>query len=68
MRSERDSVVAAGISDEQLKVALKAAVDGVVRAQDAMVAAADEMRKLNEHRDQADHTTAEHNTSDEQGA
>lgn len=54
VRTERDIVVAAGISDEQLKVALKAAVDGVMRAQDAMVAAAEEMRKLNEHRDQGD--------------
>ena len=52
MRTERDIVVAAGISDEQLKATLKTAVDGVVRAQDAMVAAAEEMRKLNEHRDQ----------------
>lgn len=52
VRTERDIVVAAGISDEQLKATLKTAVDGVVRAQDAMVAAAEEMRKLNEHRDQ----------------
>ncbi|UQV53300.1 YbjN domain-containing protein [Corynebacterium pseudodiphtheriticum] len=52
VRTERDIVVAAGISDEQLKTTLKTAVDGVVRAQDAMVAAAEEMRKLNEHRDQ----------------
>lgn len=55
VRTERDIVVAAGISDEQLKVSLKAAVDGVIRAQDAMVAAAEEMRKLNEHRDEGAH-------------
>ena len=55
VRTERDIVVAAGISDEQLKASLKAAVDGVIRAQDAMVAAAEEMRKLNEHRDEGAH-------------
>lgn len=55
VRTERDIVIAAGISDEQLKVSLKAAVDGVIRAQDAMVAAAEEMRKLNEHRDEGAH-------------
>ena len=55
VRTERDIVVASGISDEQLKVSLKAAVDGVIRAQDAMVAAAEEMRKLNEHRDEGAH-------------
>lgn len=55
VRTERDIVVAAGISDEQLKVSLKPAVDGVIRAQDAMVAAAEEMRKLNEHRDEGAH-------------
>ncbi|WP_286955079.1 MULTISPECIES: YbjN domain-containing protein [Corynebacterium] len=46
VRSERDIPCAAGLSDEQLNSALKAAVDAVIGAQDAMVAAAEEMSKL----------------------
>ncbi len=48
VRTERDIPCAAGMTDAQLKVALKAAVDGVIAAQDAMVAAAEQMNKLGE--------------------
>ncbi|QNE89632.1 YbjN domain-containing protein [Corynebacterium incognita] len=48
VRTERDIPCAAGMTDEQLQVALKAAVDGVIAAQDAMVAAAEQMQQLNE--------------------
>jgi hypothetical protein len=34
------------MNDEQLQAALKSAVDGVIRGQDAMVSAAEEMAKL----------------------
>ena len=34
------------LTDEQLQAALKTAVDGVIRGQDAMVSAAEEMAKL----------------------
>ncbi|MCQ9344643.1 YbjN domain-containing protein [Corynebacterium phoceense] len=46
VRTERDIPVAAGMNDTQLAAALKAAVDGVIGAQNAMVAAAEEMAKL----------------------
>ena len=46
VRTERDIPCAAGLSDEQLAAALKLAVDGVLRAQDAMLAAAQEMTEL----------------------
>ena len=46
VRTERDIACAAGMSDEQLAASLKAAVDGVIGAQDAMVASAEEMAKL----------------------
>lgn len=46
VRTERDIPVAAGMTDKQLAAALKAGVDGIIRAQDAMVAAAEEMAKL----------------------
>ncbi|MCQ9335770.1 YbjN domain-containing protein [Corynebacterium phoceense] len=46
VRTERDIPVAAGMNDTQLAAALKAAVDGVIGSQNAMVAAAEEMAKL----------------------
>ena len=46
VRTERDIPAAAGMTDEQLQAALKSAVDGVIRGQDAMVSAAEEMAKL----------------------
>ena len=46
VRTERDIPCAAVLSDDQLTAALKGAVDGVIGAQDAMVASADEMAKL----------------------
>lgn len=46
VRTERDIPAAAGMNDEQLQAALKSAVDGVIRGQDAMVSAAEEMAKL----------------------
>lgn len=46
VRTERDIHIAAGMNDEQLRSALKAAVDGVLGAQNAMVASAEEMAKL----------------------
>ncbi|HAT1180371.1 YbjN domain-containing protein [Corynebacterium striatum] len=46
VRTERDIACAAGMSDEQLAASLKVAVDGVIGAQDAMVASAEEMAKL----------------------
>ena len=46
MLVERDIPAAAGMNDEQLQAALKSAVDGVIRGQDAMVSAAEEMAKL----------------------
>lgn len=46
VRTERDIPAAAGMTDEQLQAALKTAVDGVIRGQDAMVSAAEEMAKL----------------------
>ncbi len=46
VRTERDIPCAAGLSDEQLTAALKVAVDGVIGAQDSMVASAEEMAKL----------------------
>ncbi|HCD4227670.1 TPA: YbjN domain-containing protein [Corynebacterium striatum] len=46
VRTERDIACAAGMSDEQLAASLKVAVDGVIGAQDAMVASSEEMAKL----------------------
>ncbi|APT92455.1 hypothetical protein CPHO_05665 [Corynebacterium phocae] len=46
VRTERELPIAAGMNDQQLRTQLKAAVDGVLRAQDAMVSAAQEMAKL----------------------
>ncbi|QPK78207.1 YbjN domain-containing protein [Corynebacterium lizhenjunii] len=46
VRTERDISIAAGMTDQQLQAALQAAVDGVLGAQNAMVAAAEEMAKL----------------------
>ena len=46
VRTERDIACAAGMSDEQLAASLKVAVDGVIGAQDTMVASAEEMAKL----------------------
>ena len=46
VRTERDIPCPAGLSDEHLTAALKVAVDGVIGAQDAMVASAEEMAKL----------------------
>lgn len=46
VRTEADLPCAAGMTDEQLAVALRASVDGVINAQNAMVAAAEEMAKL----------------------
>ena len=46
VRTESDIPCAAGMNDEQLASALRASVDGVINAQNAMVAAAEEMAKL----------------------
>lgn len=46
VRTERDVAINAGLSPKQLAAAVKAAVDGVVSAQNAMVASAQEMAKL----------------------
>ena len=46
VRTEADIPCAAGMNDEQLANALKRSVDGVIDAQNAMVAAAEEMAKL----------------------
>lgn len=46
VRTEADIPCAAGMTDEQLAAALRASVDGVINAQNAMVAAAEEMAKL----------------------
>ena len=46
VRTEREFTHLAGLNDEQLKQSLKVAVDGVLAAQDALVAAAEEMAKL----------------------
>lgn len=46
VRTEADLPCAAGMTDEQLAAALRASVDGVINAQNAMVAAAEEMAKL----------------------
>lgn len=46
VRTEREIPCAAGMADVQLSAALKAAVDGVLGAQNAMVASAQEMAKL----------------------
>lgn len=46
VRTEREIPCAAGLNDEQLSSALKAAVDGVIGAQNAMVATAEEMAKM----------------------
>lgn len=45
VRTERDVPIAAGMNDAQLASALQNAVDGVIGAQNAMVAAAEEMAK-----------------------
>lgn len=46
VRTERDVPCAAGMSDGQLATALQHAVDGVIGAQNAMLASAEEMAKL----------------------
>lgn len=46
VRTERDIPCAAGMNDEQLTAAIQAAVDGVIGAQNTMVATAEEMAKL----------------------
>ena len=46
VRTEREFMHLAGMNDDQLAQALKVAVDGVLAAQDALVAAAEEMSKL----------------------
>lgn len=46
VRTEREFMHLAGMTDEQLAQSLKVAVDGVLAAQDALVAAAEEMSKL----------------------
>ena len=48
VRTERDIACGAGLTDEQLRAALKDAVDAVMNAQNAMVASAEEMAKLGE--------------------
>ena len=45
VRTEEDIQVGAGLSDDQLAAALKAAVDGVLETQDAMRALVGEIRK-----------------------
>ena len=45
VRTEEDIQVSAGLSDDQLAAALKAAVDGVLETQDAMRALVGEIRK-----------------------
>ena len=45
VRTEEDIQVSAGLSDDQLAAALKAAVDGVLDTQDAMRALVGEIRK-----------------------
>ncbi len=57
VRTERDINTSAGMNDEQLAAALQAAVDGVLRAQNAMIASAEEMAKLGSE-------TAEQSTAD----
>lgn len=46
VRTEREFMHLAGMNDDQLAQSLKVAVDGVLAAQDALVAAAEEMAKL----------------------
>ena len=64
VRTERDVPCAAGLSDAQLGPALQAAVDGVLGAQDAMVAAAEEMTKLGEQADSAGAESADADSAD----
>lgn len=46
IRTEADISVPAGLSDQQLTSALRAAVDGVLACQDAMVALSEDMETL----------------------
>lgn len=46
VRTERDVLIAAGLTDAQLKAALRSAVDGVLAAQDGMLAAAQKLQAL----------------------
>ena len=64
VRTERDVPCAAGLSDAQLAPALQAAVDGVLGAQDAMVAAAEEMTKLGEQAAEGDAESANAKSAD----
>ncbi len=52
VRTENDIPVGAGLNDEQLATALKRAVDGVLEAQDAMVAMVEEIGKQREQLEQ----------------
>ena len=51
VRTESETQVAAGMTDEQLQSALKLSIDGVLQAQDAMRALVDEMTQARENRD-----------------
>ena len=64
VRTERDVPCAAGLSDAQLAPALQDAVDGVLGAQDAMVAAAEEMTKLGEQAAEGDAESANAKSAD----
>ena len=64
VRTEADIPCAAGMTDEQLAAALRASVDGVINAQNAMVAAAEEMTKLGEQADSAGAESADADSAD----
>lgn len=51
VRTESETQVAAGMTDEQLQSALNLSIDGVLQAQDAMRALVDEMTQARENRD-----------------
>lgn len=48
VRTEKDVVVAAGMTDEQLSTSLKRAVDGVLEAQSAMVVMMEQIQRVAE--------------------
>ncbi|QYH19683.1 hypothetical protein JKI95_00175 [Corynebacterium aquatimens] len=48
VRTEAETSVAAGLSDAQLTAALRAAFDGIVACQDAMVGLTEDMERLRE--------------------
>ncbi|AGF72573.1 YbjN domain-containing protein [Corynebacterium halotolerans] len=54
VRTERDVLVAAGMTDPQLTASLRSAVDGVLAAQDGMLAAAQKLQAVRAaHEDEA---------------